>query len=92
MAHVRSTARTCDVVGHAGGKGAAAEREASGEGHGSGDSVEWTESVPLSNVGSHSRARGDIDEGSGTQSYYFRPSTEIVSHIRWLTMAILPMA
>jgi hypothetical protein len=70
-AHVRSTARPRDVVADAGS-----------EGHGSGDSAEWTESAQLSNVGSHSRAGVDTDEGSRTRSYYFGPSTVTVSHIR----------
>jgi hypothetical protein len=70
-AHARSTARPHDVVADAGS-----------EGHGSGDSAERIESAQLSDVGSHSRAGADTNEGSRTRSYYFGPSTVMVSHIR----------
>jgi hypothetical protein len=71
MTHLRSTARLRD--------GAA---ETGSEGHGSGDSAEKMEPAPLSDVGSHSRARADMDEGSYTRSYLFGPSTVMVKRIQ----------
>jgi hypothetical protein len=71
MARVRSTARPHDVV-----------TETGSGGHGGRDSIERMESAPLSDVGSHSRARADVDEGSCTRSYFFGPSTMTVSRFR----------
>jgi hypothetical protein len=51
------------------------------KGHESEGSVERIESAQLSNVGSHSGASDDTDEGYRTQSYYFGPLTMKVSHI-----------
>jgi hypothetical protein len=55
MARVKSTAR---FVGAGTGSGS--------EEHGSEGSAERTESMPLSDVGSHSGAGGDADEDSRT--------------------------
>jgi hypothetical protein len=70
MAHVRSTARSCD--------GAAIVE---GAGHDITGSTERTESAGASDTGSHNRAEGDSDKGSRTHSYYFGPSTVTVSHV-----------
>jgi hypothetical protein len=40
------------------------------------------ESAPLSDVGSHSGAGGDVDKGSHVRSYYFGPSTMTVGCIQ----------
>jgi hypothetical protein len=70
MARVKSTAR---LAGAAVGSG--------GEDHGSEGSAERTKSAVLSDTGSHIGAGGDMDEGSHTWSYFFRPSTVTVSRI-----------
>jgi hypothetical protein len=71
MADVRTTTHLCDDAVDAGSGGQE-----------SGDSIERTESVPLSDVGSHSRAGASKDESASTRSYFFGPSTVTVSHIR----------
>jgi hypothetical protein len=70
MAHNKSTAR---LVGAPTGSG--------GKGHDSEGSTERTESVQLSDAGSHSGAGDEVDKGSCTQSYFFRLSTVAVSRI-----------
>jgi hypothetical protein len=71
MARVKSTTHQVDAAAKAGNEG----RE-------SGGFAERTESIPLSDAGSHSGAGGDMDESSRTRSNYFGPSTVIVKQIR----------
>jgi hypothetical protein len=78
MVHVKSTTRLREDVADAGDKGASAERNTSSEGRGNGGSAERTESVQASDVGSHSGAEADTDEGLRTRSCYFGPSTVTV--------------
>jgi hypothetical protein len=55
MARIKSTAHPIDATAETGS-----------EGHGSENSAERMESAPLSDVGSDSGARGEMDEGSRT--------------------------
>jgi hypothetical protein len=71
MAHVERTACPIDAAAEIGSKG-----------YGSGGSAERMESAPLSDVSSHSGAGGDMDEGYHTLSYFFWPSSMMVSHIQ----------
>jgi hypothetical protein len=82
MARVRSTARPRDNAPVTESEGAAAERGAIDKGRESAGLAERTESVRASDVSSHSRAKGDSNEGSHTHSYCFGPSTVTIGHIR----------
>jgi hypothetical protein len=80
MAHVRSTAHPRD--GATESEDVIVERDAAGDSGDGRGSHERTVLVQESDADSHSRARDNSDEGSRTQSYYFRPSMITVSHIR----------
>jgi hypothetical protein len=82
ICHVMSTTCPRDAAPMQEGGDAVAERDAIDEGRNSASSVERSESVHRSDVGSQSNAEGDSDGGSHTRSYYFGTLMVTVSHIR----------
>jgi hypothetical protein len=71
-----------DDVTLADGEGSGVERGATSEGRDNIGSTERTELAQGSDVDSHCRVEGDFNDGSRTRSYFFRPSTVIVNHVR----------